>query len=219
MYHTKVTSNYDHGHCCLACRGQNVELVRPVSSSTSGSVPLAPPPLAAPDAPLLAGEYLIPLQPNDGFAPNTQVLLGGGTHEHVAGIIALEAPPDAAKAYALLRGKLLRLHPRLEGDGYVPAQARAAVRAVPPRTRLGRLPVVAVHPAVPRCYLLAAFGSRGLLYHAYTARLVAERAWRDVVTGNGGPEKEEDSELAAFMLDTRSAQAFSNSDGAGGGEE
>ena len=213
-----------------ACRGQNVELVRPVSSSTSGSLPLVlapPPPLAAPDAPLLAGEYLIPLQPTavppgddgEGVAGSTQVLLGGGTHEHVAGAAALEAPPDEAKAYALLRGKLLRLHPSLEDEGYVPAQARAAVRAVPPRTRLGRLPVVAVHPTVPRCYLLAAFGSRGLLYHAYTARLVAERAWRDAVTGTGGTEKEEDGELAAFMLDTRSAQAFSSDNGAGGGGE
>ena len=134
-------------------------------------------------------------------------MLGGGTHEHVAGAAALEAPPDPAAAYALLRDKLLRLHPRLEMDGFVPVQARAAVRAVPPRTRLGRLPVVALHPVVPRCYLLGAFGSRGLLYHAYTARLVAERAMRDVGPDMGVQCGDRTDELAAFMLDTRGVLA------------
>ena len=54
---------------------------------------------------------------------------------------------------------------------------------VPPRTRIGRPPVIAHHSAQQNVWLLGGMGSRGLLYHAHTARLLMVEALRGVVGG------------------------------------
>ena len=91
---------------------------------------------------------------------------------------------------------------------------------VPPRTRIGRPPVIAHHSALQNVWLLGGMGSRGLLYHAHTARLLMSEALRGVVGGVGGVDRTEGVEdtqqagrsegrpseaLAAFMLSTRGA--------------
>jgi hypothetical protein len=50
--------------------------------------------------------------------------IGGGTHEHVS-VAELELGPDPARAWELLRDKLVRLYPGLEGDGWRVGESHA----------------------------------------------------------------------------------------------
>lgn len=84
----------------------------------------------------------------------------------------------------------------------IPAPCRSGVRALPPRTQAGSLPLlgrlhglgqlsqqheldgdlVAASPALPPVWVCVGLGSRGLVYHAYVACQLAQA----VVSGDEG---------------------------------
>jgi glycine/D-amino acid oxidase-like deaminating enzyme len=58
---------------------------------------------------------------------------------------------------------------------------RSGVRALPPRTRIGPVPLAAQLPSPPgrSWWVVAGLGARGLVYHAWLGRLLAAAALAD----------------------------------------
>lgn len=56
--------------------------------------------------------------------------------------------------------------------------ARCGVRALPPRMREGTLPLAGQVPGMDDVWVVAGLGARGLVYHAWLGKLVAEGVMR-----------------------------------------
>lgn len=56
--------------------------------------------------------------------------------------------------------------------------ARCGVRALPPRTAEGALPLAGQVPGMDGVWVVAGLGARGLVYHAWLGKLVAEAVMR-----------------------------------------
>jgi glycine/D-amino acid oxidase-like deaminating enzyme len=140
------------------------------------------PAAACPRVGVLGGCYLVPL----GHAPSSDgkggdsCVVGGATFEALIGGV----PPDAAasaSSLAKLQVDLATLWPA----GAAPAAAAAVrphgmgVRATPPRTQLGSVPITGRVPGERNAWFVTGLGGRGLLYHAELGRTVALAALRD----------------------------------------
>ena len=102
-------------------------------------------------------------------------LVCGGTHESTDDAAQAE-PPCAAAAAAALASSLCELCPGLTALG-APLCARAGVRALPPRTAEGALPLAGrAHTDRSNVWFVGGMGSRGLLYHALVAQWVVAAA-------------------------------------------
>ena len=103
-------------------------------------------------------------------------LICGGTHEPCDDARQL-APPCARDALAALGPSLSALYPPLAA--LAAPTARAGVRALPPRSAEGALPLAGLaHTDAPRrnVWFVGGMGARGLLYHALAARWVVDAA-------------------------------------------
>ena len=105
-------------------------------------------------------------------------LVCGATHEYGQLTDLISRPPSIKRADELLRQKLRILYPRLGGrnDGTPEPQAvscAAAVRVSTKRCHFGRLPVIGQHPMQSKAWLIAGFGSKGLVHHAVLGRALA----------------------------------------------
>ena len=106
---------------------------------------------------LLCGEYKV---------PNLQFkTIIGATHEYSPSL--LSAPPDMTVAYNLLQDKLIKLCKPPQKIDY----AVAGVRVNSKRSHEGKLPLIG--RLQDNIYLITAMGSRGLLYHSYASKLLA----------------------------------------------
>lgn len=157
------------------CRGQNVFL-RP-KSSDSVAFPF----------PVLSGKYLVP----DFFGA------GGGEGQMIAGatfeycpedvierdfILSGGGPADGGEASGRLKEALGEIVPGLR-HYWEGGMAQSGLRALPPRSPLGSIPLAGKLQGVPgnrEMWVLGGLGSRGLLHHAYLGKLVAQA----VVAGN-----------------------------------
>ena len=134
------------------CRGQNLLLENAGGLKT----------------PLICGKYAVPV------AAGAHVL-AGATFEYDPPE-TVHRPADADAAAAALRPALARLHPALGSARVI--GATAGVRALPPRSHRGYVPLcgrLALPPeAAPAgVWLFGALGSRGLIHHALLGRAVA----------------------------------------------
>lgn len=129
-------------------RGQNVRYSQPPSSERRLAHGL------------ICGEYVVPA--SDG------TLICGATHEH--SLASLHAPPDLASATALLSEHVCRLYPPL--SVCTPLSASSGVRVLPPRTHLGKVPLVGRHPTLSNVWMLTGLGSHGLVHHAVMAKML-----------------------------------------------
>lgn len=117
--------------------------------------------------PLICGKYLVPL-------PDAQLLLAGATFEY-DGERSFR-PSDPSEAEAHLRTKLGEMHgPASSAEAL---GCLAGVRALPPRSHLGYVPLVGQLPAgtAPEsadAWLLTGLGSRGFIHHAVLGRDLA----------------------------------------------
>lgn len=138
----------------------------------------------APNVPLLSGFYVVPQsfdQRDSGTVPdnrfvehNGSTLIAGATHEHTFSEEQLLGA-DIEKVKYGLRDKLLRLVPNLY-DGWKVTGSQTGIRAVPPRSPAGSVPVVCKVQGTPpdqSCWLFTGLGGRGLLYHAFLGRRLA----------------------------------------------
>jgi len=118
-------------------------------------------------SPLIAGRYVIP---KDGAA----TLLVGATFEYDEAESCYRAPePDEAEA--ALRPVIAELFPPLRTAR--PVGCQAGVRALPPRSHLGRVPIAGRlrgEAGGAPCWLLGGLGSRGLIHHALLGKCMAE---------------------------------------------
>ena len=122
-------------------------------------------------AAVLSGEYVCPIGEKD--------LVCGATHEYGDLADIANKPADVEVAARLLRAKIDRLVPKLQG--HTPYACKAGVRVTSRRTHFGKLPVIANHPEHDgRLWLLTGFGSRGLIHHALMGRLLAARITEQV---------------------------------------
>lgn len=132
----------------------------------------------APDLPLLSGFYVVPQsfdQQGGICVPGNQIvensgstLIAGATHEHTFSEEQLLGATIEKVKYGL-RDKLLRLVPDLY-DGWKVTGSQTGIRAVPPRSPVGSVPVVCKVQGTPTdqsCWLFTGLGGRGLLYHAF----------------------------------------------------
>lgn len=152
------------------CRGQNI-LYKPNQGATQ------------PTFPIISGKYVVP----DVFGREER-LLGGATFEYQdeteteIEFLANGNRTNVKAADKELAEPLNRLVPSLERF-WKPDTAVAGVRALPPRSTLGSVPLAARCQGVPAgksLWVLTALGSRGVLFHAYMGRCVAQA----VVAGN-----------------------------------
>ena len=89
---------------------------------------------------------------------------------------------NAAVAEMLLQGALLELFPPLRAAIGKPERARAGVRAAPPRTELGSLPLAGrahAGASLRNVWAVGGMGSRGLLYHSIVASWLVDAATHD----------------------------------------
>lgn len=144
------------------------------------------PPEACPRVGVLGGQYLVPLGETEAESGASAAggvrVIGGATFEPIDGPAGASAPADAPdKALAELRAQLEKLWP-LHGlrSEQVPHLFGSGVRAVPPRTQLGSVPLTGRIPGHERnAWYVAGLGGRGILYHAELGRTVALAALRD----------------------------------------
>ena len=154
------------------CRGQNLIM--------SNEAKLA--------VPLISGKYIVPLTDDR--------LLCGATFEYE--VSTLHAPADCDATHEAIGATLQKIHPSIEGESVLGCQA--GVRALPPRTHFGYVPIAGRLGATEstadgtadgsssssdggaegaECWLLGGLGSRGLIHHALlgqqTARAVLSR--------------------------------------------
>ena len=114
---------------------------------------------------VLCGEYVAPCLDGTGS-------IIGATHEHKESM--LTSKPNVATAASLLNPKVGKLL-ELENDNTLLSQCRRAVcgnRVSSPRTHLGKLPIVG--NIFDNVWVVTGMGSRGLLYHVYIGRILAE---------------------------------------------
>ena len=110
--------------------------------------------------------------------PVRGVLVCGGTYEPTQDAAQLD-PPSVDFAEAALRPALLQLYPPASRLG-PPRRARAGVRALPPRSSAGAIPLAGrAHAAGSNVWFVCGMGSRGLLYHALVARWLVRAALAD----------------------------------------
>ena len=146
------------------CRGQNVLFENPDALRT----------------PLICGKYVVPVGTDNAH------LLAGATFEYDPPETAHRPACEQAAAKAL-RGALAKIHPALEGARVLGAQA--GVRALPPRSHFGYVPITgrlrttvssarrpvdeaAVAPT-GGTWIFGGLGSRGLIHHALIGSAVA----------------------------------------------
>ncbi len=148
------------------CRGQNLLL-----ENTAGLM-----------TPLISGKYVVPV------GTERSTLLAGATFEYDS-FEEAHRPADAPHAERMLRPALALMHPALARARLLGCQA--GVRALPPRSHLGYVPLACRLPrrvesasgGVPRgVWLMGGLGSRGLIHHALVGGAVAEA----VRTGDEG---------------------------------
>ena len=142
--------------------------------------------------PLICGKYVVPFGASDG-TPGERLLVGA-TFEYDAPE-RLHREACAEEAEAALRPSIVAMHPALARARVLGAQA--GVRALPPRSHhgyvpiAGRLPIgrqrwgrgmvgatdaAATDGLYPRCgtWLFGGLGSRGLIHHALLGSAVAD---------------------------------------------
>lgn len=158
----------------MACRGQIIRY-RPKFDKT----PLTP-------CPVISGKWLIP----DMFSEREGDLLGGASFEYCdvdespefkLDFARGKTEPDLEEAKRTLTEPLSALMPMLD-DLYEGVEAVSGVRALPPRSLVGSVPIAGEISGTPEgksAWVFTALGSRGLLYHAWLGKLVA----RSVVGG------------------------------------
>lgn len=157
------------------CRGQNVRY------AATSDLTIAPP------FPIISGKYFVPdLFSPEGAAP---AMIGGATFEYCGkGEIESEfvtsnaSVTDVEHAHGELSDPLSRLVPSLSHFWH-PSDSVAGMRALPPRSTLGSVPLAARLEGAPwnkSLWVLNGLGSRGLLHHAYLGKLLAQA----VVAGN-----------------------------------
>ena len=153
------------------CRGQNIDF-KPLNDNAQ-----------QPAFPVIFGKYIIP----DVFGVG-RGLLGGATFEyHDKNSCSVEEfinthVTDLKSADNELNEDLNRMVPSLN-HFWRPSQATSGMRALPPRSVLGTVPIVGRLQGVPEgkdVWVLTGLGSRGVLYHAYLGRCLAQA----VVAGN-----------------------------------
>ena len=85
--------------------------------------------------------------------------------------------PEAIKAAETLLTQASSLLPYLET--WKIAQVRSGVRGLPTRTSKGAMPYAGIVPGTghDRWWAIAGLGSRGLLYHAWLGKLLAQAVW------------------------------------------
>lgn len=152
------------------CRGQNLRL--------SNAAGLA--------VPLICGKYVVPLPSGE--------LLCGATFEYDAAERA-HRPAEPALADEALRSSLSAMHPPIAEAALLGGQA--GVRALPPRSHLGYVPIAGRLPlhGAGDCWILTGLGSRGLIHHALLGRAVA----RAVLSGDEGLVPEHARRLAGRL--------------------
>jgi glycine/D-amino acid oxidase-like deaminating enzyme len=185
------------------CRGQNIRYRPRVAPPPPLSESLVPPASGdvedgenneapavlrdkhdLPEYPVIAGKYLIPDLFNESgtmLAGATFEYFGRGDHDgkdplHFA---SGTAPPDLDYAVSELTEPLSQLSPSLS-EHWIPESSQSGVRALPPRSMLGSVPIAGEIKGVPQhdkaAWILTALGSRGLLHHALLGKLVARSA-------------------------------------------
>ena len=117
--------------------------------------------------PLISGKYLVPS--DDG-----RFLLAGATFEYDGEDCYRSA--EVSRAEAELRPRLAQIHPSAASSEAI--GCLAGVRALPPRSHLGYIPLVGRLPAgtAPRgadAWLYTGLGSRGFIHHALLGRDLA----------------------------------------------
>jgi glycine/D-amino acid oxidase-like deaminating enzyme len=156
----------------LACKGQNL-ILRP-RSLMGGSM------ASLPALPVISGKYVVP----DLFR-GSGTLLAGATFEYcddreydprlfAAGL----TPPDIDYALRELSEPLGVIAPMLL-DLWEPVTVNCGVRALPPRSADGSIPMAGEITGAPTgksAWLITGLGSRGLLHHAMLGKLVARAA-------------------------------------------
>lgn len=103
----------------------------------------------------------------------------GATHEPTSDAAQRE-PPSVEAAETLLLPALRRHFPHLfpqDAPPPWPAHARAGVRALPPRSEAGSIPIAGrAHTDARNVWFVGGMGSHGLLYHALVARWLVAAA-------------------------------------------
>lgn len=138
----------------------------------------------SPSVPLLSGTYVVPTNyetdlSSEESSSHLNTAIVGATFEYN---FPVPPPlPDIAAVKNRLSDKLLRIHPSLFDEWHTKA-TQTGIRAIPPRTKLGAIPIVCKVEGTPSdrsCWLLTGLGGRGLLYHAFLGRCLA----RSVIAG------------------------------------
>ena len=170
------------------CRGQVLEYALGAMVGTdpasAAACPLPPPPsetlasLLSLTVGLTGAVYLLPMASADNCASSGTYgrrWLGGGTHEPCTDA-EQRSPADLAHATEALHPGLVGLFPPLAAAGS-PVCVRAGVRAMPPRSPEGSVPLAGrAHTNLPNVWFVSGMGARGLLYHALIGEWVAEAA-------------------------------------------
>lgn len=121
--------------------------------------------------PLMAGSYIVPQ------GGSSREVIAGATHERdfTPRPVRSTDPAQIDAVRNALSIKLKKMDARLF-ERYSVTAVQAGIRASPPRTEEGSVPVACEVRGVPgpaRCWLLTGFAGRGLLYHAFMGRTVA----------------------------------------------
>lgn len=156
----------------MPCRGQNIRY-RPRQPSTKAA-----------EYPVISGKYIVP----DLFTGSGTVLAGAtfeycdAAKESPQEFVIGTTPPNLEFAVQELAEHLQRLSPMLS-ELWEPVESFAGVRALPPRSLEGSIPIAGEIRSVPNrktAWLLTGLGSRGLLHHAFLAKVLA----RAVIAGD-----------------------------------
>eukprot|EP00850_Spirogloea_muscicola_P004361 SM000018S03726 [mRNA] locus=s18:987117:990046:+ [translate_table: standard] len=160
----------------IMCRGKILELQ--ASCTSRESYP--------PDAPSLLGSTWLAHQGNG------EMLLGATKEYGDDNTSSSVGPAEAQQATDELLGRFSKIYPQILNCSI--AAVRAGVRALPPRTAFGSLPIAgklrwphqpslaateARVEAKPSLWLAGGLGSRGLIYHAWLAKSIANAIVND----------------------------------------
>ncbi len=135
---------------------------------------------------VLCGEYLAPVHSQATLPHHRQLVCGGATHEHLKSEDFTMANrevlsrADTETAQRLLSHKLAALVP--DSAEWPVVRCIAGVRAVAPRSQLGRLPMCGRHPVLPNVWMAGGFGSRGLVHHGLVTELLTSAICADDAT-------------------------------------
>eukprot|EP00850_Spirogloea_muscicola_P014239 SM000101S09237 [mRNA] locus=s101:84525:86478:+ [translate_table: standard] len=160
----------------IMCRGKILELR--ASCASHNSYP--------PNAPSLLGSTWLAHQGNG------EMLLGATKEYGDENTSSSVSPAEAQRASDELLGRFSQIYPQIMSCSV--AAVRAGVRALPPRTAFGSLPIAGklIWPyqhslaaaearveAKPSLWLAGGLGSRGLIYHAWLAECIANAIIHD----------------------------------------